>query len=171
MNQQKKKYLSAFTLIELMVVISIIGVLASTLLASLNTARAKSRDARKQADFRQITLAFQLFFDSNRRMPANFGPPGTPKCEGQAAPNNFYEQSMGELVTARFLRAVPLSPGGGLYCYFDAGAGNSTGALLITQLETVANSTTGIPPSCRPIASPGMCDNTSTKYYCLCNRY
>ncbi|MEK9195329.1 MAG: prepilin-type N-terminal cleavage/methylation domain-containing protein, partial [Patescibacteria group bacterium] len=52
-----------FTLIELLVVIAIIGVLASVVLASVNSARAKARDARKIADIRQISTALQLFFD------------------------------------------------------------------------------------------------------------
>lgn len=54
-----------FTLIELLVVIAIIGILASIVLASLNTARKKSRDARRIADLGQIRLANELYFDSN----------------------------------------------------------------------------------------------------------
>lgn len=53
-----------FTLIELLVVIAIIGVLASIVLASLNTARQKSRDARRIADIKQLQLALELNFDT-----------------------------------------------------------------------------------------------------------
>jgi prepilin-type N-terminal cleavage/methylation domain-containing protein len=60
MNRQK-----GFTLIELLVVIAIIGILASVVLASLNTARQKSRDARRIADVKQIQLAQELYFDAN----------------------------------------------------------------------------------------------------------
>ncbi|MEK9175103.1 MAG: type II secretion system protein, partial [Patescibacteria group bacterium] len=54
-----------FTLIELLVVIAIIGILASVVLASLNSARAKSRDARRIADVKQIQLALELYYDAN----------------------------------------------------------------------------------------------------------
>ena len=55
-----------FTLIELLVVIAIIGILASIVLASLNSARRKSRDSRRVADMGQVRLAQELYFDSNR---------------------------------------------------------------------------------------------------------
>jgi prepilin-type N-terminal cleavage/methylation domain-containing protein len=58
-----------FTLIELLVVIAIIGILSSVVLASLNTARAKSRDARRLADLQQIKLASELYFDANSEYP------------------------------------------------------------------------------------------------------
>lgn len=66
----KKRRRKGFTLIELLVVIAIIGVLASIVLASLNTARRKSRDTRRVADMNQARLALQLYYDSNRVYPA-----------------------------------------------------------------------------------------------------
>lgn len=58
-----------FTLIELLVVIAIIGILSSVVLASLNSARQKGRDAKRVSDISQIKLALELYFDSNRSYP------------------------------------------------------------------------------------------------------
>ncbi len=60
-----------FTLIELLVVIAIIGILSSVVLASLNSARQKSRDARRISDVKQIQLALELYFDSNANYPTS----------------------------------------------------------------------------------------------------
>ncbi|MEI6345770.1 MAG: prepilin-type N-terminal cleavage/methylation domain-containing protein [bacterium] len=64
-NQQANAGQKAFTLIELLVVIAIIGILSSVVLASLNTARAKGRDARRVSDIKQIQLALELYADQN----------------------------------------------------------------------------------------------------------
>lgn len=58
-----------FTLIELLVVIAIIGILSSVVLASLNSARSKSRDARRISDIKQLQLALELYFDDNSEYP------------------------------------------------------------------------------------------------------
>ena len=65
----KSRPSKGFTLIELLVVIAIIGILSSVVLASLNSARLKSRDARRLADIKQIQNALTLYFDSAGAYP------------------------------------------------------------------------------------------------------
>lgn len=165
-----------FTLIELLVVIAIIGLLASIVVVSLNSVRAKARDARKQADLKSIQTALYMFHDQFGKMPAN-----NYCCDGSLCPgigncgvcddNAAYTMSMQELVSAGFLSSIPRTPGGWHYCYYNYWAGNSVGALLVTALETT-HSTTGLAPSCRPWASGlNWCDQSDNYYYCLCSPY
>ena len=62
LNKQK-----GFTLIELLVVIAIIGLLSSVVLASLNSARASARDAKRKAEMQQIKTAMELYYNNNGR--------------------------------------------------------------------------------------------------------
>lgn len=65
LNIRKTKTRSGFTLIELLVVISIIGLLSTLAMVALNSARVKSRDAKRAADMQQIQTAMALYFDTN----------------------------------------------------------------------------------------------------------
>lgn len=69
----RNKNQKGFTLIELLVVIAIIGLLASVVLLALNSARAKSRDAKRLADVRQIASAMELYFNDRSSYPTSAG--------------------------------------------------------------------------------------------------
>ena len=79
-----KQNQKGFTLIELLVVIAIIGLLASVVLLALNSARQKSRDAKRLADVRQMASALELYFDA--AVGGSNGYPGTAGFSG-LAPN------------------------------------------------------------------------------------
>jgi len=67
---KKNKISKGFTLIELLVVIAIIALLATIVMVSLNTARAKAKDSRRISDIRQVQLALQMYYDANGSYPA-----------------------------------------------------------------------------------------------------
>ena len=59
-----------FTLIELLVVIAIIGLLSSVVLASLNTARSKARDASRESALTELRTAIETYAtDHNGQYP------------------------------------------------------------------------------------------------------
>jgi len=58
-----------FTLIQLLVVTAIIGLLASIVLVSVNTARRKARDTRRLADMRTVVTALELYYDTYQAYP------------------------------------------------------------------------------------------------------
>ena len=63
MNIKNQK---GFTLIELLVVIAIIGLLSTMSVVALNSARQKSRDAKRLSDMKQIQTALELYYtDAN----------------------------------------------------------------------------------------------------------
>jgi len=64
-----QKNIQGFTLVELLVVISIIGLLASTVLASLNSARIKAGNAERVSTIGEYYKAFFLFYDDYGAFP------------------------------------------------------------------------------------------------------
>jgi len=67
-------YRRGFTLIELLVVIAIIGILSATVLVSLNSARAKAKDASRMAAVQQMAKALELYYHDHGKYPEHPNP-------------------------------------------------------------------------------------------------
>jgi general secretion pathway protein G len=89
---------AGFTLIELLVVVAIIGLLSSIVLASLNGARAKARDAVRKSDLGQISIALELYYNEYGGYPSSAGP------------NNSYRVTNSIGTDANFKKFLPSIP-------------------------------------------------------------
>lgn len=72
-NKTKQKENKGFTLVELLVVISIIGVVMGLSLFGLGGARKSGRDAKRKSDLEQIRSALELYRSDCGSYPLTLG--------------------------------------------------------------------------------------------------
>ena len=65
MCEKKRRFLTGFTLVELLVVIAVIALLMGILLPSLNKARGAARRIVCQSNLRQLAIAWNAYLDDN----------------------------------------------------------------------------------------------------------
>ena len=164
-----KNYKRGFTLIELLVVIAIIGILSSIVLASLNTARKKGRDARRIADMKQMQLALELYYDANQTyiVTAAGGITGAGFATGLNA-----------LVTNNFISVIPTDPsnsGSQVYTYASAntdGTGCTASPCASYVIKSVLeNGASAVPTGAISGTWGGLaaasCDHVASGNYCV----
>ncbi len=105
-----------FTIVELLIVISIIGILSGVMLSVINVQQTKNRaqDAVRKEDISSIAGALERYYADFNQYPAN---------TGALAPT--------------YIRAVPTPPEGGSYSYSPSG-GNQTYTLCANLMAAPA---------------------------------
>ena len=98
-----------FTLIELLVVTAIIALLASVVLASLNTARSKARDARRLSDMKQIQTALEFYYSDHTAYPVS----ATQNTDAAG-----FTTALSGIVSGAFIATIPNDPSGGAKTYY-----------------------------------------------------
>jgi general secretion pathway protein G len=123
----KNKRNRGFTLIELLVVIAIIAILSTVVMAGLNSARMKGRDAKRLSDIKQVQAALELYTDSCSGYPGNAagalaqgtadGGPGLGIAETDTCP--------AATTFGTYMAQVPANPGPGGDGYNYCGTSNN----------------------------------------------
>jgi len=98
---------SAFTLIELLITVAIMGILFSISIFALTSARSSGRDGKRQADLQSIASALEIYRSDCGVYPSpSSGRVSNPLTGSEAAcaGNNYMQE-------------VPQDPQGGVYLY------------------------------------------------------
>lgn len=124
-----------FTLIELMVVIAIIGFLASSVFAVLADARLDARDKRRIEDVKQLQRALNLYANDH-----NYFPRESEGANGNTATNATFRSML-----EPYLQGIPVDPSGGnstFFYYYDGAhtcGGETYAVVFARQMDTPGN--------------------------------
>lgn len=123
MNYELRTKRKAFTLLELLVVITIIGLLVSVSLASYTRAQARARDAKRQGDLTSLRSALEIYY----------------------AENNAYRDTSDNwqaitiplaALVPTYIKVLPSDPGGAGLAYRYRSVSSAQGYCLEANLET-----------------------------------
>jgi general secretion pathway protein G len=126
---------NAFTLLELLVVISILGILVAVILPNLVGVRARARDSALKNDIRQLKTALRMYYNDNQKYPPSDGSGNIIGCGATGAsvcPNNDGSFGIGTLL---YMKEMPTSEE---YSYSSVSDGDDF--LLSTLLENASDS-------------------------------
>lgn len=131
---------NGFTLVELLVVMAIIGILATVSLANFRTSQIKARDAQRKHDLRQIGTALEVYMSDHGGYPPAFPGDGgkikacgcgggTMSCDWDVDPG---QREFCDEERTVYMIKVPGDPTGSPhYCYWSGG----TSYKLYAKLE------------------------------------
>lgn len=109
-----KKTTSAFTIVELLIVIVIIAILATLSIVAYTNIQARARDSQRQQDIKIIAKALELYYIDNSAYPATACSPSCPspkKINGSWATTADGSWSVLEAaLVPKYLTSLPKDP-------------------------------------------------------------
>ena len=143
------KIKKGFTLVELLIVVAIIGVLATLLMANFIGVRQRARDAQRKADLRQVQSALEFYRSDLGSYPASLSACGSAFTAG-SPPSTYMQKLPCDPLGATYYNS-------GSYRYTSGGTTYTLGTCLENTADTQGTAT-----------SPGG-NGCSTNWYYVVN--
>ncbi len=152
MKRKKFNIQKGFTLVELLIVVGIIGVLATLLMANFIGVRQRARDAQRKSDLRQLQSALEIYRSDQ----------GTYKAAAGTTLGACLSSLQAGSPAVTYMSKIPCDPGGsynsGSYFYSSTGSTYTLGACLENSADSQGTNT-----------SPGGVGCSSGIYYTVIN--
>lgn len=161
------KFKKALSLLELIVVITIIGILATVALASYGTVQKKARDTKRKDDLKQIRSALILYYQDFKQYPPSCSPCSDVYVSSTAS--SEWINGLGTYMAGGNIPRDPLQQASvgdcentpNSYCYYVTSKRDSF--ILIAQLENTNDP--NVNPSCvNDINPPPIFSSPPTSY-------
>jgi prepilin-type N-terminal cleavage/methylation domain-containing protein len=125
-----------FTVLEVLIVLAVIGLLATLSVLSLNSARARTRDAQRQSDISVLRSALSQYWLEKATYPSsggiNLGEPGA-NADALSANGFVSAQETGGTV---YIPRIPTGPRAGEYYRYHGGP-NGYSLRFRTESDTI----------------------------------
>jgi len=133
-----------FTIIELLVVISVVGLLSSIVFVSIVSGRARTRDVKRISDLIQYKLALEFYYGTNKKIPSSVAVETSSGstlninlCNDQTASTDWRADTpLQTLVSGGYISKLNKDPvNDSTYCYRYQSNPDSRGACMWALLE------------------------------------
>jgi len=151
-----------FTLMELLIVIVLLGILATLGLSSFKSSQTKSRDAKRKGDLKGISTALEIYYNDKGKYP-NDSADG--KIMGCGVGDVLECPWGGQFVDSNNTQYMPIlvkDPTRGRHYFYDVAGGNQS-YQIYARLENTLDNDVQKDPSDNPYAYSGLyCDDASS---------
>ncbi len=122
-----------FTLVELMVVVAIIGLLATASVLALGNARAKARDAKRLSDIQVLRSGLEQYWITNASYPSASSPVTVGGSDAAVLTSNGFESSPG---TGTLYLRTPIGPSNGEFYLYQSTVSTGFAIQFTTEQQT-----------------------------------
>lgn len=147
---------NAFTLIELLITISIIAALSAIGLTLFRNVQAQARDSLRKSDLQKLATALEIYYQQNNKYIVNLDGSDMSSCQTNPATSTFYTSAIKDKMSDGI---VPADPATKLaYCYISLNQGQAF--RLFAQLDSCSDPNNPICSSTNHYNYSVVSDNT-----------